>query len=638
MSVATQQETLSFEAEVKQLLKLVAHSLYSNKEIFLRELVSNASDAADKLRYQALTNNALYEGDSELKIWIDFNKEDSTVTIKDNGIGMTREEAIANLGTIAKSGTKAFKDQLTGDENKDSQLIGQFGVGFYSAFIVADKVVVRTRKAGDAADQAVYWESDGQGEFKVESIGKADRGTEIVLHIKKDQAEFVDGLRLRNIVKSYSDHIALPIVMKKPLSEDDKKKQEEGEIIVPEEEVVNQASALWTLSKSDIKEEQYKELYKHISHDFEEPMAWAHNKVEGKSEYVSLLYIPKRAPFDLWDREHRRGLKLYVKRIFIMDNAEQLLPMYLRFVKGVLDSSDLPLNISRELLQSNSSIDRMKSGCTKRVISMLEKMANNDKEQYSEFWKTFGNVLKEGPAEDRASTERLQKLFRFSSTKTDSEAQDVTLEDYVSRMAEGQEKIFYLIGDNFNAVNNSPLLEVFRKKGLEVILMHDRVDEWMMAHMEDFDGKKFQCISQGEVDLSQFDDEATQEKQKEDEVAFKDVVETFKNSLGDRISDVRITNRLIDSPACVVFPSDGMSGHMQRIMQAAGQAMPATKPILELNPDHKLVQKVKAESDDKRVNQWASLLLNQALLAEGESLTDPASFVKELNQLWIELA
>ena len=638
MTTVADKQTMGFQTEAKQMLQLMIHSLYSNKEIFLRELISNASDAADKLRYQALTDNGLYEGDSELKIWIDFNKEDSTITIRDNGIGMTREEAIENLGTIAKSGTKAFKEMLTGDENKDSQLIGQFGVGFYSSFIVADKVIVRTRKAGAPQESAVCWESDGQGEFQVNAVTKQQRGTEIVLHIKDDQMEFVDGFRLRNIVKSYSDHIALPIVMKKALSEDDVKKQEAGEVIIPEEEVVNQANALWTLSKSEIKDEQYKELYKHISHDFEEPMAWAHNKVEGKSEYISLLYIPKRAPFDLWDREHRRGLKLYVKRIFIMDNAEQLLPMYLRFVKGVLDSSDLPLNISRELLQSNSSIDRMKSGCTKRVISMLEKMANNDKEQYAEFWKTFGNVIKEGPAEDRASTDRLQKLFRFSSTHADNESQDVTLEDYVSRMSEGQEKIYYIIGDNFNAVRNSPLLEVFRKKGLEVILMHDRVDEWMMAHMDEFDGKKFECISQGEVDLSKFEDEATQEKQKEDEKQYKEVVDTFKKSLGDRISDVRVTNRLIDSPACVVFPSNGMSGHMQRIMQAAGQGVPETKPILELNPDHKLVQKVKAESDDKRIDQWASLLLNQALLAEGEALADPATFVKELNQLWMELS
>ncbi len=633
MSVEVQAEKLAFEAEVNQLLDLVANALYSNKEVFLRELISNASDAADKLRYEGLSNNALFEQDSELKIWLDFNKDSRTVTIRDNGIGMSRDEVVTNLGTIAKSGTKAFRDMLTGDSAKDSQLIGQFGVGFYSAFIVADKVVVRTRRAGLEKDQGVCWESDGKGEYTISTIERAARGTEIVLFLKEDQDEYLSHYTLQNIVRKYSDHIALPIMMDKPETEDDKKKREAGEVVVPESEVVNQAKALWSKSKSEITDEQYKDLYKHISHDFEEPLSWAHNKVEGKSEYTSLLYLPKRAPHDLWDREHQRGLKLYVKRIFIMDDAEHFMPMYLRFVKGIVDSSDLPLNISRELLQTNTTIDRIKSGCVKRVLSMLEKMANNEPEQYAAFWKEFGQVLKEGPGEDRANKDRIAKLLRFTSTHANDETPNVTLDDVISRMPEDQDKIYYLIGDTYLAVKNSPLLELFRKKGVEVILLHDRVDEWLMAHLDEYEGKKFQSISQGEVDLGDLDDKDAKAQQEATEKEYKDVIESIKKALGDKVENVRTTQRLTDSPSCVVFPENGMSGHMQRILQAAGQAAPAVKPILELNPDHAIVKKVKAQTDSEVVNCWSHVLLNQALLSEGEQLADPASFVKDLNQL-----
>lgn len=633
MSVEAQTEKLSFEAEVNQLLDLVANALYSNKEVFLRELISNASDAADKLRYEALSNNALYEDDSELKIWLNFNNDDKTITIRDNGIGMSREEIIANLGTIAKSGTKAFRDMLTGDSAKDSQLIGQFGVGFYSAFIVSDKVVVRSRRAGMQKNEGVCWVSDGKGEYTIENIERSERGTEIVMFIKDDQTEFLNHYTLQNIIRKYSDHIALPIMMEKPESEDDKKKKEKGEIIVPELEVVNQAKALWTKSKSDITDEQYKELYKHISHDFEEPLKWAHNRVEGKSEYISLLYVPKRAPFDLWDREQRRGLKLYVKRIFIMDDAEHFMPTYLRFVKGVVDSSDLPLNISRELLQTNTSIDRIKSGCTKRVLSMLEKMASNEPEEYKTFWKEFGQVLKEGPGEDMKNKERIAKLLRFSSTDKNEETNDVTLDDYISRMPKEQEKIYYIIGDTFMATKNSPLLELFRKKNIEVLLLHDRVDEWLMAHLNEYEGKQFQSISQGEADLGDLDDKETKKKKEQVEKEFKDVVALIKEALGEKVEDVRTTHRLTDSPSCVVFPENGMTGHMQRILQAAGQAAPTTKPILELNPDHELVQRVKGIEDKVILSRWSHVLLNQALLSEGEQLVDPASFVKDLNML-----
>lgn len=640
MNAEAQTQTKAFTAEVSQLLDLVAHSLYSNKDIFLRELVSNASDAADKLRYEALSDNALYEGDAELKIWVDFDAEHNTITVRDNGIGMNRDEVIENLGTIAKSGTRAFKQMLENGKSSgdNSQLIGQFGVGFYSAFIISDKVTVRTRRAGMQADQGVYWESDGKGEYVIKNIDKAARGTEIVLHVNEDEKDFLSDMRLRTIITQYSDHILLPIVMKKALTEEDEKRKQEGEIVVPEEEVVNQAKALWTLPKSEIKDEEYQELYKHIAHDFEDSLAWAHNKVEGTSEYTSLLYIPARAPMDLWNRDMQRGLKLYVKRVFIMDDAEHFMPMYLRFVKGIIDSSDLPLNISREILQSNKSIDRIRGACVKRILSLLENMAEKDAEKYQKFWEQFGQVIKEGPAEDFANKDRIAKLLRFSSTTEDSNVQTVALADYVSRMKPDQDKIYYLIADNYVAAKNSPLLEIFRQKGIEVLLMHDRVDEWLMGHLQEFDGKSFQSIAQGSVDLGKFDDDATKEakeKQKED---FKDIVTQLKDSLGEKVKDVRVTDRLTDSPACVVFDDQGMTGHMQRLLKAAGQELPDTPPILEVNPSHPILIKIKSSQDDQKVGSWAGVLLNQALLAEGEQLKNPAAFVKELNHLLIELA
>lgn len=630
----TQAQTLSFGADVNQLLELVAHSLYSNPEIFLRELISNASDAADKLRYEGLTDAGLYENDPDLKIWVSVNKENRTVTIRDNGIGMNRDEVVANLGTIAKSGTRAFKEKITGDAKGDSQLIGQFGVGFYSAFVVADNVVVRSRRAGMQSNQGVYWESNGKGEFTVDNIEFKHRGTEITLYLKKEMDEYLEPYRLRSIITKYSDHITLPILMAKIEAPSDNKKDE---TIIAEDEVVNQANALWTLSKSEIKDEQYQDLYKHIAHDFENPLTWAHNKVEGKMEYTSLLYIPKRAPFDLWQREGNRGLKLYVKRIFIMDDAEHFMPMYLRFVKGIIDTNDLPLNVSREILQSNKTIDSIKSACVKRILSLLEDMANNDKEKYAEFWSTFGAVLKEGPAEDMANKDRIASLLRFSTTQSDTQA--VSLKDYVSRMQAGQDKIYYIIADNLMAAKNSPLLEVFRQKNIEVLLLSDRVDEWLMAHLNEFEGKKLQSVSQGNLDLGDLEDKKeVEEKKAESEKNFKDVLEKMKKTLGERVKDIRLTHRLIDSPACVVFDENEMSGHMARLMKAAGQAVPTSKPILELNPDHAIVQKVKAEHDAMQFDRWTELLLNQALLAEGEQLENPAAFVKALNALVMSLS
>lgn len=626
-----QAQTLSFEAEVQQLLHLVAHALYSNKEIFLRELISNASDAADKLRYEALKDSALYENDSELKIWIDIDKSLKTITIRDNGIGMNRQEVIDNLGTIAKSGTRAFKEMLSGDQAKDSQLIGQFGVGFYSAFIVADRVVVRTRRAGMQSDQGVYWESDGKGQYTIKNIDKNTRGTEIVLHMKDECAEFLDDYRVRSVITKYSDHILLPIVMKVPENPDAKK--DENETVVPGEEVVNQANALWTKSKSEITDQQYCELYKHIAHDFEDPLAWTHNKVEGNLEYTSLLFIPAHAPFDLFQRDMRRGLKLYVKRVFIMDDAEHFMPLYLRFVKGIVDSNDLPLNISREILQSNNVIDRIRSACVKRILSTLEEMNEKNPEKYQKFWKEFGQVLKEGPAEDFANRDRIAKLLRFASTHNDSPDQNVTFADYVARMPKEQDKIYFITADTFIAAKNSPLLEVFRKKGLEVLLLTDRVDEWLVSHLTEFEGVKLQSVSQGTLDLDKFADENEKEKQKETEKAFDDILKRFKETLKENVKDVRITHRLTDSPACVVFDDNELTGHMQRILKSAGQEIPETKPILELNPDHAILAKIKAENNSERFTRWAHVLFNQALLAEGEQLKDPAGFVKELNQL-----
>ncbi|MCH9770104.1 MAG: molecular chaperone HtpG [Gammaproteobacteria bacterium] len=640
MPTSAESQTLSFQTEVKQLLNLVANALYSNKEIFLRELISNASDAAEKLRYEALTDNALYGNDSELKIWVSFDKDANTVTIRDNGIGMSREEVIENLGTIAKSGTQAFKDMLEAGKSKDAALIGQFGVGFYSAFVVADKVVVKTLRAGMQESQGVVWQSDGQGEYTIENSERSQRGTEIILHLKEEAKEFLDGTRLRTVIAKYSDHIMLPIMMQKIEPPKAAKDGEEAadETVILEDEVVNSAKALWALPKSQIKAEEYNALYKHIAHDFEDPLAWAHNRVEGKLEYTSLLYIPARAPFDLYHPEARRGLKLYVKRVFIMDDAEHFMPMYLRFVKGIIDSNDLPLNISREILQSNRVIDKIRSACVKRILTTLEDMAENDKEKYAKFWEQFGSVIKEGPAEDFANKDRVAKLLRFSSTHTDQATQDVALTDYVSRMKPEQKHIYYLTADNFTAAQNSPLLEMFRKKGIEVLLLSDRVDEWLTSHLQEFEGKSLQSISKGELDLGDMEDPEVKEQQEKQQQAFSEVVKKIKTALGEeRVKDVRITHRLTDSPACVVFDDNELSGHMQRLLQSAGQEFAASKPILELNPEHPINERLRSVADDEKLKRWSGILLNQALLAEGEQLKNPAGFVKDLNQLLIEL-
>jgi molecular chaperone HtpG len=634
MTAEATKETRGFETEAKQLLHLMIHSLYSNKEIFLRELISNASDAADKLRFEALKNDALFEGDSDLKIRVDFDKEAKTVTISDNGIGMSREEVISNLGTIAKSGTAQFLQNLSGDQKKDAQLIGQFGVGFYSAFIVADKVEVYTRRAGVPADQAVHWESAGEAEYTLEPTVKADRGTTVILYLKKGEEEFADGWRLRSIIKKYSDHISLPIVMtKENFGQEEEDKKDE-----PQEEVVNRATALWTRSRSDVSDEEYKEFYKHISHDFADPLDWSHNRVEGKLDYTSLLYLPSRAPFDLYNREASRGLKLYVQRTFIMDDAEQFLPLYLRFVKGVVDSNDLSLNVSREILQKDPNIDSMRSALTKRVLDMLEKMAKNRPEDYTTFWKEFGQVLKEGPAEDYANRERIAKLLRFSTTHTDKPDQDQSLEDYISRMKEGQDKIYYIAADNFNTAKNSPHLEVFRKKGIEVLLLSDRVDDWLMGHLQEFDGKSLQDVGKGELDLGDLDTEEDKKAQEETEKKFQKLTERMKEKLSDEVESVRVTHRLTGSPACLVVGEHDMGAQMRRLLESAGQKVPESKPTIEINPDHPLVQKLDAESDEGRFEDLARILFEQAQLAEGGALTDPAAYVSRLNKLLLELS
>jgi len=642
MSVEAQKETMGFQTEVKQLLHLMIHSLYSNKEIFLRELISNASDAADKLRYEALENNALYEDDPNLKIRIDFDKEANTISISDNGIGMSRDEVIANLGTIAKSGTGEFLKNLTGDQKKDSQLIGQFGVGFYSAFIVADEVTVETRRAGASASEGVRWQSAAEGDFTIQTIDKADRGTRLTLHLKKDEAEFADDFRLRNLVRKYSDHISLPVEMLEqeapamPTEEGEEPKEE-----APKErqyEAVNEAKALWTCSRSELNDDEYKEFYKHVSHDFEDPLTWSHNKVEGKLEYTSLLYVPKRAPFDMWNRDATHGLKLYIQRVFIMDDAEQFLPMYLRFIKGVVDSNDLSLNISREILQKDPQIDKMRGALTKRVLDMLAKMAKKEPEQYAEFWKEFGSVLKEGPAEDFANKETVAKLLRFSTTHDDVEEQAISLEDYVGRMQEGQDKIYYVVADSFNTAKSSPHIEVFRKKGIEVLLLSDRIDDWLVSHLNEFDGKQFQDVAKGELDLGGVEDEEEKKKQEETAEQFKDLVERVKSNLEERVEEVRVTHRLTDSPACLVVGQYDMGAQMRRIMEAAGQPMPESKPTLELNPEHPLVEKLNAEANDERFADLAAIIFDQAHLAEGGQLDDPASYVQRLNKLLLELS
>jgi len=632
MTVDARKETRGFQTEAKQLLHLMIHSLYSNREIFLRELVSNASDAADKLRFEAVSNGDLYEGDAELKIRVSFDKDAKTITISDNGIGMSRDEVIENLGTIAKSGTASFMQKLSGDQKKDAQLIGQFGVGFYSAFIVADRVVVTTRRAGAPADQAVRWECTGEAEFSVETVEKANRGTTVELHLKSEAEEFADGWRLRSIIKKYSDHIAIPVVMQKPVAVDEDAAKAE------EDEVINTATALWTRSRSDISDEEYKEFYKHISHDFAEPLSWSHNRVEGNLDYTSLLYIPARAPYDLYNRDASRGVKLYVQRTFIMDDAEQFLPLYLRFIKGVVDSNDLSLNVSREILQKDPNIDTMRGALTKRVLDMLSKLATNEPENYSKFWKEFGQVLKEGPAEDFANREKIAKLLRFASTHGDSAEQDQSLDGYVSRMKDGQEKIYYIAAENYNTAKNSPHLEVFRKKGIEVLLLTDRVDEWLMSHLAEFDGKSLQDVGKGELDLGKLDTE--EEKQAKEKVAeqIKPLLERVKAVLAEEVAEVRSTDRLTDSPACVVVAEHDIGAQMRRILEQAGQKLPESKPILELNPDHPLVKKLEQETNEARFGDLAHILFDQANLAEGAQLQDPAAYVQRLNKLLLELS
>ena len=629
-SATANRETLGFQTEVKQLLQLMIHSLYSNKEIFLRELVSNASDACDKLRFEALNNSALYGDDSDLKIRVAFNKEARTITISDNGIGLSRDEAVEHLGTIAKSGTREFFSALTGDQAKDAHLIGQFGVGFYSSFIIADKVTVVSRRAGLEANQAVCWESAGEGDYTVEMVDKATRGTDVTLHLREGEDEFLGGWKLKSIIRKYSDHITLPIVMKK-------EEWKDGEQVeTAEDETVNQASALWVRAKSDITDEQYTEFYKHVAHDFEDPLCWTHARVEGKQEYTQLLYIPARAPFDLWDRNARHGIKLYVRRVFIMDDAEQLMPLYMRFVRGVVDSSDLPLNVSREILQQSKDIDSIRSGCTRKVLGMLEDMAANDQEKYAKFWEAFGAVLKEGVGEDFANKDKIAGLLRFASTHGDGDKQIVSLADYIGRMKEGQEKIYYVTADTFNAARNSPHLEIFKKKGIEVLLLSDRVDEWVVGHLTEFEGKHLQSVAKGGLDLGQLEDEA--EKQEAEKAAdeYKELLEKVKTALGDKVKDVRITHRLTDSPSCLVSDEHDPSGNLARLLKAAGQKAPDAKPILEINPQHPAVMRLKYE--ENRFDDWSALLFEQALLAEGGQLDDPAGFVKRINDLMMALS
>lgn len=624
---SSKKETLGFQAEVKQLLQLMIHSLYSNKEIVLRELISNASDASDKLRFSALSDNALYGSDSDLKIRIAFDKAARTLTISDNGIGMSRAEVIENIGTIAKSGTKEFFNSLTGDQAKDANLIGQFGVGFYSAFIIADKVTLTTLRAGET--EAVKWESAGEGEFTLEPADKKTRGTEILLHLREGEDEFLNDWKLKSIIRKYSDHITLPIVMKASEWKDGE------QVPTDEDETVNKASALWARGKNDITEEEYQEFYKHVSHDFENPLAWSHNRVEGNQEYISLLYVPSKAPFDLYDRERSQGIKLYVKRVFILEDAEKLMPQYLRFVRGVIDSANLPLNVSREILQHSKDIDAIKAASVKKVLGSLEDLAEKKPEQYQTFWGEFGRVLKEGPGEDFANKEKIAGLLRFASTNLDTAEQVVSFKDYIGRMKEGQEAIYYITADSFAASQHSPHLEIFRKKGIEVLLLSDRVDEWMLGGLTEFDGKKLQSIAKGDLDLGKLEDETEKEAKKQVEDAAKDLIERVKATLGEQVKEVRVTHRLTDSPACLVAGENDLSGNLERMLKAAGQKTPESKPTLEINPAHGLVERLKGEKDEARFNDLAHVLFDQALLAEGGQLDDPASFVKRMNSLLI---
>ena len=630
MSVEAHKETLGFQTEVKQLLRLMIHSLYSNKEIFLRELISNASDACDKLRFEALTDAALYEDDSELCIRISYDKEARTITVSDNGIGMNRQEVMDNIGTIARSGTRQFLQTLSGDQAKDAQLIGQFGVGFYSAFIVADKVTLTTRRAGLGPEHGVLWESDGEGDYNIETADVAQRGTSVTLHLRADEDELLDGYQLRSIVHKYSDHISLPILMRKESLADESE-------AAAEDETVNKASALWARSKADISDEEYKEFYKHVAHDFEEPLTWLHNKVEGTQEYTTLFYVPRRAPFDLWDRDRRHGIKLYVRRVFIMDDAEQLMPSYLRFVRGVVDSDDLPLNISREILQHNRQIDTIRGASVKRVLTHLESLAGEQPEDYAEFWRQFGAVLKEGPAEDFANQARIAKLLRFASTASESSEQSVSLDDYVARLKPGQDKIYYITGESYAAVCHSPHLEVFRKKGVEVLLMWDRVDEWMMSHLTEYNDKRFVSVAKGDLDLGKLEDEQDKKAVEEAADSLKDTVEKMRDALGDRVKEVRVTHRLTDSPACLVVEQHAMAMSLQKVLKQAGHALPDVKPILEINPQHPLIRRLGSISDKAVFDDWSWLLFEQAMLSEGGELEDPTAFVRRMNTLLQQL-
>ena len=636
MSATTQ--THGFQTEVTQLLQLMIHSLYSNKEIFLRELVSNAADAADKLRFKALENNALYEGDGELRVRVSFDKEAGTITISDNGIGMNRDDVIEHLGTIAKSGTAEFFSNLSGDEAKDSQLIGQFGVGFYSSFIVADRVTVNTRKAGEAADQGVRWESEGKGEFDLTPITKTERGTEIILHLMEAEEEFLNDYRLKQVIGKYSDHISVSVEMfNQEVPEVEVEDGENTPAVPAHWAPVNKATALWTLSKSELKDEEYNEFYKHVAHDFEDPLTWAHNKVEGKLEYTSLLYIPSRAPWDMYNRESASGLKLYVQRVFIMDDAEQFMPAYLRFVKGLVDSNDLPLNVSREILQENKVTQAMRSGCTKRVLQMLEKLGKKDSDKYQKFWKEFGQVLKEGPAEDSANKEAIAKLLRFASTHNDTAEQTVSLPDYIERMPEDQESIYYITADSFAAAKNSPHLEQLRSRGFEVLLLSDRIDEWLMSHLTEFDSKQLQSVVKADLDLGELDEE-TKEKQAATDKEFESVVTRIKEVLGDEVKDVRVSHRLTNTPSCIVSDGQDMTSQMIKLMEAAGQPVPETKFIFEFNPEHTLVKHLADEQDEARFGKWVDVLYRQAQLSERGSLEDPAGFINKMNELMLDLA
>jgi len=630
MSVEPNTETRGFQTEVNQLLDLMIHSLYSNKDIFLRELISNASDACDKLRFLAISDDKLYESDIDLKIRVSVDKDARAITISDNGIGMSRDEVIEHIGTIAKSGTRSFLDAMTGEQAKDAALIGQFGVGFYSSFIVADKVTLKTRKAGESADQGVSWTSEGKGEYQIESIDKADRGTEVTLHLREGEDDFTNDWKLRSIITQYSDHIGFPVLMEKVVEP-----QEEGGETTIEEEAVNQASALWARPRNEISDDEYREFYKHVAHDFEEPLEWSHNRVEGTNEYTSLLYLPKRAPFDLYDRESKHGIKLYVQRVFIMEDSEQLMPRYLRFVRGLIDSASLPLNVSREILQSSKVIDSIKNGSVKKVLGLLDKMVKNDPAKYQAFWKEFGKVLKEGPGEDFANRDKIAKLLRFASTHSDSSEQNVSLDDYLGRMQEGQDKIYYVTADSHSAAKNSPHLEIFRKKGIEVLLLSDRVDEWLTSHLTEYEGKQLQSVAKGELDLG--DDEDSKKELEEKSKASEELLKRMKDALSDKVDEVRVTNRLTTSPACIVLNQHDMAMHMQRLLKEAGHELPGSKPILEINTDHPLVDKLQNEQADEAFNRLSGFLFDQAILAEGGQLDDPASFVHQLNEMLVSV-